>query len=120
LVEVIECDLILGLQSTRSYIQIKIRGMKIEVKTEHYKNSTCYLDQENCPLATAIKDVFSKKENTYIWVGGFTVKIDEQEYKIGVEWSGLVVQEIEANIKKAKQGKEIPTIIVNLKKQKAS
>jgi hypothetical protein len=93
--------------------------MKIEVKTEHYKNSTCYLDQENCPLAMAIKDVFSKKENTYIWVGGFTVKIDEQEYNIGIEWNRLTVHEIEANIKKAKQGEEIPTIIVNLnKKQK--
>ena len=78
--------------------------MKIEVRTEHYKNSTCYLDQENCPLATAIKDVFSKKEYTSIWVGAFTAKIDEQEYKIGIEWSGLNVQEIEANIIKAKEG----------------
>jgi len=95
--------------------------MEIEVKTEHYKDSTCYLDQENCPLATAIKDVFSKKGYTHIWVGAFTVKIDEQEYKIGDEWSELMVQEIEENIKKAKKGEEIPTIVVNLrKKQKAS
>jgi hypothetical protein len=92
--------------------------MKIEVRTEHYRNSTEYIDQNNCPLAMAIKDVFSKKENTYIWVGGFTVAIDGQQYDIGGEWAYLEVPEIESNIIKAKQGEEIPTIVVNLKKQK--
>ena len=91
--------------------------MKIQVKTEHYKNSNGYLDQENCPLAMAVKDVFSQKEYTYIWIGAFTAKIDGQKYEIGEEWSDLIVQKIEANIKKAKEGQEIPTIVVNLRKK---
>jgi len=94
--------------------------MKIQVKTEHYKNSTEYCDNENCPLATAIKDVFSQKENTSIWVGGYTVLINGQRYDIGIEWSGLDTKEIESDIIKAKKGKEIPTIEVNLTKLKTS
>jgi hypothetical protein len=92
--------------------------MKIEVKTEHYKESTGYHSQENCPLAMAIKDVFSQEEYIHIWVGGFTVEIGDKKYNIGEEWSHLEVSEIESNINKAKAGKKISTIVVTLKPNK--
>ena len=55
------------------------KTMKIEVTTKHFRESTRYGDNENCPLAMAIKDAFPK--DTSIDVGGWTAGIGKENYK---------------------------------------
>ena len=82
--------------------------MKIYVKTKHYVESTCYSDNDSCPLAIAIKEQYPEAE---VLVGGITTIIDNTRYNIGDTWS-----EIQQKINDAKEGKHIPTIEVELEK----
>ena len=85
--------------------------MKIEVTTKHFRESTMYGDNENCPLAMAIKDMFPK--DTSIDVGGWTAGIGKENYKISDNWANISF-DIDEMISKAKNGEEISTIIVEL------
>ena len=87
--------------------------MKILVKTKHYVESTCYLDNDNCPLATAIKEQYPE---VTVWVGGFTASVDGIRYNIGDKWGELDYDHVQQKISDAKKGKHIPTIEVELEK----
>ena len=86
--------------------------MEIQVKTEHFKESTGYTSTTNCPLAVACKDQLPY--GTSISVGGSTVLINHQRYIIGENWRLLECHTIDEMIQDAENGKEIQTITVEL------
>ena len=92
--------------------------IEIQIKTEHFRESWGYESIEECPLAIACKDHFP--ERTRIRVGGHTVYINRESYKIDDYWGNpngnLRCEEIDEMVSDAKEGKEIPTVTVTLTK----
>jgi len=85
--------------------------MLIKIKPKHFKLATSYLSCY-CPLYFALKDVFKDKA---ISVGGFSVMIGNNSYKIQKEWGEFISkEEIDANIKSAKQKKKTKSYDVEL------
>jgi hypothetical protein len=87
--------------------------MIIEVKTKHFKNSAGFRSNEECPLALAIKDVMPS--GTIVSVGGFTLVIDRNVYRIGEEWQNHI--QIIEWIEEAQRGLDIDTVTVTLTKE---
>jgi hypothetical protein len=90
--------------------------MEIEITTKHFREASNFLSNTKCPLALAIKDVVP--EGTYIGVGGEDVDIDNKYYLISLNWGRgeHTPTTIGQMIRDAKQGIEIPTVTVVLKK----
>ena len=92
--------------------------IEIQVKTEHFKESSAYYSITCCPLAVACKDYFP--EGTRISVGGCTVSIDGKNYMIDDYWGNpngngdLRCSDINKMISDAQNGEEIPTVTVVL------
>lgn len=85
--------------------------MKIQVKTEHFRESNGFMDIFNCPLALAIKDVVPEK--TDVRVGGSYLYIGKLRYQISENWMNLAFH-INGIIQDAKDGEEIETVTVTL------
>jgi len=92
--------------------------IEIQIKTEHFRKSPGYGSIDECPLALACKDYFP--EGIWISVGGYTVNINRERYKIDDYWGNpngnLRYEEINEMVSDAKEGKEIPTVTVTLTK----
>ena len=92
--------------------------IEIKITTEHFRKSSGYGSIDECPLALACEDHFS--ETTRISVGGYTVKINGENYKIDDHWGNpngnLKCDDINEMIQDAQDGIEIPTVTVVLTK----
>jgi hypothetical protein len=90
--------------------------IEIKITTEHFRKSSGYESIDECPLALACEDHFP--EATRISVGGFTVHIGKENYKIDDYWGNssgsLKCDDINEMIQDAQDGKEIPTVTVVL------
>lgn len=84
--------------------------MKIQVKTEHFRESKGYCSVHSCPLALAIQDVISEGIN--VVVGGNQLTIGKTNYKFSENWHDC--DWINQMVRDAKNGDEIETVTVTL------
>jgi hypothetical protein len=90
------------------------RTIKVKITTEHFKNATNYSDNENCPLAMAVKDVFPEVTEIDVICGW--VIVGRKTYSVTKDWnSGQKIyggkfkgMDIDEMIKLAKGGTRIP------------
>lgn len=106
--------------------------IEIKIKPKHFKNAVDFGDDEQCPLALAIRDHFKfavAGHSDYISVLYTTVRIRQngifKKYKIEGEWQDYTPGLREGNnltvsdlIKRAKQKKKVGTYLVTLTKIK--
>lgn len=88
--------------------------MLVKVTTKHFKRATSFLSNSHCPLAEAIRNVLP---NADICVGGDNVNIDDEcniPFKGWSEGHDEMTDKISEWIDKAKQGKRIKTVTVEL------
>ena len=71
--------------------------MIVEVKPVHFRNSKGYGSNTECPLALALKDLFTGSD---IWVGGYDVYIDNRPYSISDNWRDVEVKQWIDTVKK--------------------
>ena len=62
--------------------------IEIQIKTEHFKESSGYGSLTECPLALACKDYFP--EGICICVGGYSVNVGIKRYEISNNWANLI------------------------------
>lgn len=85
--------------------------LKIAIKRDDFLHSSGYISNHNCPLARALRNKFPNKE---ISVGGMTVKINDNLYKIDRdEFNESFVGENILLAKKLKRNSIIITLILN-------
>lgn len=90
--------------------------MKIDITSKHFKEATFFISNKRCPLALAIKDI--SPEGKYVSVGSNIVNIGKDTYGIELKWGRgkFTPTIINGMIQDAKQGIEVPTVVVNLTK----
>jgi len=85
--------------------------MLVKIKQKHFRLATSYISF-SCPLYFALKDVFKKE---HISVGGFDAWIDGKKYEIQKDWGDEIsAQEINQNIKLAKQKKKAKSYVIEI------
>lgn len=85
------------------------KPIKVVVKPKHFRLAKDYQSIFECPLALALRD---EAPNSRIIVGGHTVQIDYNLFKLSDNWKRFSL--IEEMIVKAKAGKRIGAIPVML------
>lgn len=89
--------------------------LEIKVENKHFVESESYTSNYDCPLALAIRDQLLLN-GLDVNVGGITVDIINHSYDISKNWRNRKSSDVQQMIDDAKDGKEIETVIVTLKK----
>ena len=103
-------------------------SIEVKVTTKHFKNATGYTDDENCPLAMAVKDVFPDALVIGVSIGNvgvITKKGEIKHFNVTLDWRHLQViyggqfkgLTIDNMIELAKTGTRIPTKTLVLKQR---
>lgn len=87
--------------------------MLVKIKQKHFRLATSF-DFPNCPLKFALQDLFPKSK---ILIGSWTAHVGDKKYYIENKWGdhfGISVEEINQNIKLAKQKKKAKSYVIKL------
>ena len=87
-----------------------MKTIEIKVTTKHFRESVGYASIVACPLALALKE---KYPDTNIVVGGTSVDIGKDTYRLSKNWDDGFENVVKA-ISRAKEGKRVSTFLVTL------
>lgn len=103
--------------------------LKVTVTPEHFKKATQFIDNENCPLAVALKEMFPGKHIMVyvfdVFIEGFPPTTADEDCSqtthtlkgwsdTSYELGGLHSEKINRYIEYAKAGEEVPSFDVEL------